>query len=580
VPAPPPPPPEPPAPEPPPPLRRHRRRRLRRAVGLAVGGLLSGWAVHQGYEEAAAPDGEKTCDFVFPPPSPAGAAAAAAAVRVPSRLAPTTAAPSPPAGQLALAQQGGTVNDASCLNKTAVYGVVRVKSRDDVARALAFARAHGLQVTAAGERHSMGGQSFVRHGLVLDMRGLDRLSLDRERRLLTVESGARWVDVQRFLDARGCAVKAMQSINVFSIGGSLSVNGHGIAHDPGPVATTVRSLAVMTADGQVRNASRDENPDLFRAALGGYGLVGVILEARLEVVPNVMYERHIAYVDYRRLPELYDRQVAGRRDVGLFYARLSIAPGGSYLRETAVHTYTAAAFAGAPPPLGADEPVAPVRLIFNLSKRGPAGRYLRWMLEKHLLPLAASCTRNQAMGAATDDCLVSRNEEMAESMDFLRNRLPDTDILQEYFVPRRAMPAFTDALREVVTRRGANLLNVTIRHVSRDDTTVLPYARDDRFALVLYFNQRLTAASSRTLDATTCDLIDHALRLGGTYYLPYRLCYSAAQLRAAYPTLDQLWQIKARYDPDTLFTNEMYEKYGPPRGGGGRPQSPTASGRE
>ena len=59
-------------------------------------------------------------------------------------------------------QLGGAINDASCLNKTEIYGVVEVRSVDDIAKTLAFARDNKLAVTTAGVRHSMGGQAFAR----------------------------------------------------------------------------------------------------------------------------------------------------------------------------------------------------------------------------------------------------------------------------------------------------------------------------------------------------------------------------------------------------------------------------------
>jgi hypothetical protein len=107
-------------------------------------------------------------------------------------------------------------------------------------------------------------------------------------------------------------------------------------------------------------------------------------------------------------------------------------------------------------------------------------------------------SRNERMNQE-EGCLVSRNEEMYDSMDYLKNRLQDTDILQEYFVPPDQMPAFVDGLRTVVKRNRANLLNVTIRIVHKDIVTALPYAKEDMFAFVLYFNQRLNDADSRKL---------------------------------------------------------------------------------
>ena len=82
---------------------------------------------------AAEPEGEKDCGNVLPAPPAPRAAAAVPAVPEPH-----------------WAQRGGTVNDASCLSRTPVAGVVAVRNEADVAAALAYARAHGLPVSPAG----------------------------------------------------------------------------------------------------------------------------------------------------------------------------------------------------------------------------------------------------------------------------------------------------------------------------------------------------------------------------------------------------------------------------------------------
>src|SRR5712692_8328193 len=76
-------------------------------------------------------------------------------------------------------------------------------------------------------------------------------------------------------DCAGRAVKLMQTSNVFSIGGSLSVNCHGRLPGRPPMISTVRSLSLLTADGEIKRCSRSDNAELFRHAIGGYGLFGV-----------------------------------------------------------------------------------------------------------------------------------------------------------------------------------------------------------------------------------------------------------------------------------------------------------------
>lgn len=522
-----------------------QKRRL--AILSATVAILVFFTGKKVFDYAAAPDSPKPCDFIFPSSV--------------DQTKLTTLSVKLPEYHIPFEQKGGVVNDASCLNKTAVYGVVNVATVDDVKNALQFARENNLKVTAAGQRHSMGGQSFVKDGIVLDMKNFNQMKLDEQNKILTVQTGATWAQVQQLLDSNGLSVKAMQSINIFTVGGTLSVNAHGISHNPGQVAPTVRSFRIMLSTGEIKTASPTENPELFRSALGGYGLFGVILDADLDVVENELYERTTDYVDYKDFPQYYTNTIESNDQVGLAYARLSVAPQ-SYLTETAVHVYAKSEVEASIPPLEPEGHTWFTRLVINFSKTGSFGRWTRWMLEKYVEPRLHTClSRNQAM-SQKEVCLVSRNQEMYDSMGYLRNQLPDTDILQEYFIPHEKMTDFVDGLRTTVQDNGANLLNVTIRIVHKDTVTALPYAKQDMFAFVLYFNQGFNEHDSAILKKTTTDLIDLANNLNGTYYLPYQLYYSPEQLRQAYPEVDAFFAAKKTYDPAELFANTWYEKYG------------------
>ena len=496
------------------------------------------------FDYSAAPSGSKDCDFIFP--------------RVNDDSKPTTITAR---GELAFEERGGYINDASCLNKTPVYGIIKVKNVEQIREALKFARDNHLIISVAGQRHSMGGQTFTRNGIVLDMRDFNQLLLDGPNNTLNAQTGATWQQIQYFLDPQGFAVAAMQSINIFTVGGSMSVNAHGIAHRPGPMASTVRSFRIMLGNGEVKNASPEENPELFRSALGGYGLFGVLLDVDLQVVKNEVYERSTRYMGYKDVAEFYKREIANNDNIGLFYGRLSVSPS-SYLEEAAVHVYKKTEFARPLPPLEEPKHDWVSRLVINFSKTGSFGRRIRWALEKHAEAGLHQCiSRNQAMNA-DDGCLVTRNQEMDDSMKYLKNRLRDTDILQEYFIPPDRMSDFIDGLRGVVVRNGANLLNVTLRVVHKDTVTALPYAKEDMFAFVLYFNQKFNEKDAAILQKTTTDLIDLSIGLKGTYYLPYQLYYSPQQLNAAYPEINSFFAAKKKYDPWNIFGSKFYSKYG------------------
>jgi FAD/FMN-containing dehydrogenase len=520
------------------------------AIALLVVALVAVAAVRKALYYAADPAGDKDCPPVFPAQSePAG----------PGRL------PAAPPRSLGWAQVGGTVNDASCLNKTPVYGVVEVRQIEDIRKALAFARENGMKVSIAGVRHSMGGQAFARNAIMLDMTRLNRMSLDETNRTLTVQSGATWHDIQSFLHPRH-AVKAMQSTDIFTVGGSIAVNAHGMDHQAGSVGRTVRAMRVMLADGSIRTVSRTENPELFRLVVGGYGLFGVILDADLEVTDNAVYRSERRIMRYGDFPSVFRDEILPEKRYGLTYAHLSTAPP-SLLDEMILYTYRQEDGPAAIPPLGEVRGVKLRRLVFNLSKQGALPMRLKWFAEKYVEPRLESCpvSRNQALGEG-EACLVARNQPMHDSVRYLKNGLAgETDILHEYFVPRDQFVAFIDGLRRIVRDTRANLLNASVRVVHREDN-VLTYAPADMFAVVLYLNQATDAAGNARMSGLTRELIDLAVELGGTFFLPYQLHYSATQLQQAYPAIREFFASKRRYDPAGLLTSTFYEKYSPALG--------------
>lgn len=503
------------------------------------------YLAYKGNELAAEPVGEKLVEPATP-------------------VTPLEASPVQPASQLTWKQTGGLINDASYINPTPVYGVVQVASEEEVRAALAFARENGLKVAPAGVRHSMGGQAFARGAVVLDMTGFNRILLNETEQTITVQGGATWHNIQKVLHPK-YAVKAMQSTDIFTVGGSISVNAHGMDHQVGALRRTIRSLRLMLVDGTVQTLSRTENAELFDLVVGGYGLFGVILEATLEITHNAVYTTGRRYIDYQAFPKLWDEELAPDKKLGLMYSHLSTSPD-DFLREMILYTYTETEVAEAEiPPLGEVGSVGLRRFVINFSKLGDIPMRIKWFAEKYIEPRMEACTvvsRNQAQ-ASGEACLVSRNEPMHDSVTYLRNSLPnETDILHEYFVPRENFLAFVDGLRDTLTANDANVLNASVRVVYAEEN-FLSYAPTDAFSIVLYINQQTDKAGHAGMQKLTSELIELTLKHGGRFFLPYQLYYTPEQLERAYPEIREFFAAKRRYDPEEILTNTFYEKYGP-----------------
>ena len=463
-------------------------------------------------------------------------------VRTASRDLDETAGPPP-----------GYVDDASRLNQTKVAEVweIPVDGKDpegQLAELLARARAEGRRVSIAGARHSMGGHTIYPGGIIVNMLSWNRMELDESRNILKVQAGAIWKDIIEYLDQRGRSVAVMQSNNSFSVGGSISVNCHGWQFDRPPIASTVESFRLMQADGTVVRCSRTENQELFSLALGGYGLFGIILDAELRVVLNERYrlEQYVVPVDQSLAT--FDRKIKDQPGVQMVYARMSIVPD-HLLQEVIVN-----AFFHDPgreiPPL-TERGVAKLRrAVFRGSVESDYGKELRWSLETRLQPLVAGK-------------IFSRNQLLNEGVELFQNHSANsTDILHEYFVPRHRVMGFVEAMRRIITKHGANLLNVTVRAVNEDTDTFLRYADQPMIAFVMLFVQETTEAGERRMKALTRDLINAAIQHEGRYYLPYRLHATPEQFYRAYPQGRKFFDQKRKYDPTELFQNIFYIKYG------------------
>lgn len=444
-----------------------------------------------------------------------------------------------------------TINDASCLNQTRVFDIIKVTTIDDIRNALNTAIQHNLQVSIAGVRHSMGGQAFSKDALVLDMRNFNKiLFLDENQKIVTVQSGATWHDIQLYLHDKNLSVKAMQSTDIFTVGGSLSVNAHGMDHNVGSVASTVTSFSIMFANGNIKTVTKADDPVLFNAVIGGYGLFGIILEVSLQVTDNVMYKRDTIFLKTDEFPAFFKHAMQENK-YGLLYAHLSTSPI-TFFKDVVVYGYAPIEHDGPFEPLGKVSLVNVRRFLINLAKIRTYAQVLKWVAEKYIDPKIDELRKQH---------IISRNAVMHDSVEYLQNILVDeTDILHEYFIPRKHFNACIKEMATILKQSSIPVLNASVRAVHKE-SIMLNYAPEDMFAIVLYLNQQVTTSALSAMEKLTKDLINLVLKFNGTFFLPYQLHYSSAQLHKAYPHIDKFFALKRVYDPSLLFVNTFYATY-------------------
>lgn len=406
------------------------------------------------------------------------------------------------------------------------------------------------KVAVGGGRFSMGGQVAVRGGLHLDMREMNGLVwLHPDERTVRIQAGMRWRDLQDLLDPHGLAVKIMQSYSNFTVGGSVSVNCHGRYVGLGPVGHSVRALQLVTAAGEVLEVGPQLRPDLFSAAIGGYGAVGVITEVELDVAPNVRIQRRVTPVPLGGYVAHFHQNVLADPTAVLHNADL-LPP--DFAAPVCVTWHRVA------------DDVA----VTDTERLMPRGK--SYALEQNAIFVMTELPGGARLREKVVHPLLMRpqvvkwlNHEASLDVAELepRTRAISTFVLQEYFIPESGFMGFAQEMARLLRRRNVEAFNVSIRHSPPDRVSALPWAREEVFSFVLYYKQRTWSRAREEVGVWTRELIALALKHGGRYYLPYQLHATLEQFKQAYPEVDRIRRIKDQVDPSGKLSNELWRKY-------------------
>ena len=454
-----------------------------------------------------------------------------------------------------------TVNDIhSQLNRTLVDSIIKPRTVLELQEAVSKAKAAGKPVSIAGARHSMGGQPFGTGMVLIDMTDLNQvISFDQKTGLAEVQAGAFWPQFtetylrlqQDSLTQWGFAQKQTGADNI-SIGGTLAANGHGRGLTMQPFISNVESFTLVDAKGALLVCSREENAELFRLAIGGYGLFGVIATATLRLVPRQKIQR---VVEIRRLSGLmaaFDQRISEGFLYGDF--QFAIDPASDdFLNKGVFSCYRLV------------DQAIPIPPEKGLSDEG-------W---RTLLYLAHSNKKEAFRGYAdyyrsTDGQLYwSDTHQMSfypenyhHEIDRIENAsTPASEIITEINVPREQLESFLAEARDDFRKNDVNLIYGTVRLIERDDESFLPWARQSYACTIFNLHTVHSPEGIEHSAEAFRRLIDMAAKRDGSYFLTYHRYARREQVLACYPNFAEFLSLKRKYDPEEHFQSDWYRHY-------------------
>ena len=436
-----------------------------------------------------------------------------------------------------------------------------MESLDEVAKSFAQARAEEKNICIAGGRHSMGGQPFAQDGVMIDTRKLTKvLTFDPEKGLIEVESGIMWPQLQQYLNTvqigqpkHWTFAQKQTGGDRMTIGGSLSSNIHGRGLKLPPFINDIEAFRILTSAGQVLTCSRTQNADLFKLAIGGYGLFGFVYSVTLRLVPRVKLERVVEVRDIAGLINAFDERVRDGFTFGDFQYAIDDRSE-DFLRKGVFSCYR---------PVPDDTPLTVARkemserdwvdllYLAHTDKTGAFKRYSSYY----------QTTNGQVYWS--DEAQMSIYPEgyhrELEKRYAATNRA--SEVITEIYCDRDKLEPFMADVREYVKRDQVEIIYGTIRLVEQDTESFLPWARKPYACVIFNLHvEHSTRGSIRAGDGFR-RLINLGLKHGGSYYLTYHRHALRQQIDFCYPQFREFLLLKRKYDKEELFQSDWYRHY-------------------
>ena len=298
------------------------------------------------------------------------------------------------------------VDDVTRLNKTQVQSVFYPRNKQEIKDIINLAKRYNVPISCRGQSHTMGAHTIAKHGFVIDMKYMKRvLAFNGENKeqsddvqdakqdyvgdesvvinenenetrktgekWIKIQAGATWEHLIQFLNPHGYSPAILQSYCSFSIGGTISVNAHGITSDYA-LYDSVLSFTLINSQNEELIVTRDnENNELFGLAIGGYGLFGIICDVTLKINENYKLNMESFMLNtYDEFENVYKRYLVDN-NVQIKIARINIT------NYNQIYLYI----------FKNNETSFPSKTVSNLSERAKSMTNVSRLLYKWIMPI-------------------------------------------------------------------------------------------------------------------------------------------------------------------------------------------------
>lgn len=443
--------------------------------------------------------------------------------------------------------------------------VFRPSTPEALHEILQIARRSGRSVGLRGGGNSYGDAAMNNENIVVDLRRLKRvLDWNPDTGRIVVEPGVTLSELWQYILEDGWWPPVATGTSMTTIGGSAAMNVHGKnAYKVGPIGDHIVQFDLMLPSGEIITCSREENRDVFYAAIGGFGMLGIFTRLTLQMKRVYSGLLDVETCTRADLSEMFEYFQAYAADSDYIVGWIDSLSAGKAIGRGDVHRANYL-------PTGADpQPAQTLRLenqhlgpnLFGLLPRS-----IMWLFMRPFVRNAGMQLVNKGKYVAGTIGGTKRYRQPHAQFHFLLDYIPDWKkayepgglIQYQPFIPKEsAFQTFSEILALCQRRGLPNYLTVLKRH--RPDDFLMSYAVDG-FSMAMDF--RVTDENRQRVVWLTRELDELVLRAGGRFYLAKDSTLRPDIARAYLGTerIATFREIKQRCDPDGLLQTDLWRR--------------------
>lgn len=411
--------------------------------------------------------------------------------------------------------------------------IVSPRTAAEVADEVSRAIADNLSVKAIGSGHSFTDIASTRGVLIEPSRLTGIISADRGTGLVTVAAGTTLKELNVALWNMGLSMTNLGDIDVQTISGAISTGTHGTGRTFGGLATQVRALQLVTADGTLLDCSAEQDAEVFTAARVGLGALGVITAVTLQCEPAFVLQAVEGPADYDDLLEVLGVLETGDHFEFYWFP---------HTRRVLTKSNT--------------------RLPIDTELR-PLGRIKGWLDDEFLSNTVfngvnrLTTARPRLVGPANRIAAraLAERQYIDRSYKVFTSSRRVVFREMEYAIPRKSLAYFIDEIDGWLKRSGEKVgFPVEVRTAAADTIPLsTAYGRETAYVAVHQYHRRSHDRYFLAVEAIARS-VEGRPHWGKLHYR------SAEDLAPVYPRFDDFLTVRDRLDPERRFGNDYLRR--------------------